>query len=169
MNIDIYAIDELEADNLLTLCKTIKYTNKMGNREIAQFGVDYMYSGKLHKGQPIPEWLDKILKDVSELVGINFNGILVNKYPAGILTGIGFHKDNEPELGENPIVVSLSLGETDEFIIRNSTHTHTIELEHGNVLVMGKDIQVNYYHGIHKKIRKQDRISLTFRKFNINQ
>lgn len=152
-----------EADSLLELTKTLVLTQKMGNRESGQFGCDYSYSGITVKGQVIPTWLQEVMTEINKLTNSNFNSCLVNRYPANVRTGIGFHKDDEPEL-KTRRVASISLGQTDVFILRG-TDTLVLELEHGDVLLMGEPIQDNYWHGIEYRIKPKDRYSLTFRQF----
>ena len=151
------------ADELLNQCAEIIYTEKRGGRLSAQFGCDYKYSGRVVKGQTIPQWLEEVMEYVNELTSSNFNSCLVNKYPANIRTGIGFHKDNEPELLNNR-VVSISLGQEDTFILRGPDEL-PLDLQHGDILLMDEELQLSYYHGINYRTLPKDRISLTFREF----
>lgn len=151
------------ADTVLEAVKNTHFTIKAGNRLSAQFGCDYTYSGRTVEGQVIPTWLQEVMTEINKLTNNNFNSCLVNKYPANVRTGIGFHKDDEPEL-KTRRVVSISLGQTDTFILRG-TDTLALELEHGDVLLMDELIQANYSHGIEYRIKPKDRYSLTFRQF----
>jgi alkylated DNA repair dioxygenase AlkB len=163
-NIHCYTTEREIADTYLNKCLQLPTTNVMGRRKIAQFGSNYTYSGVLHKGQPIPEWMQYLLQEVNKLVGIEFNSVLMNIYPKGVNTGIGFHRDDEPEL-KSDVVASLSLGFEDVFIIKNNQEKLALVLEHGDLLVMGTGCQQNYVHGITYKVMPETRISLTFRKF----
>lgn len=151
------------ADTVLEAVKNTHFTIKAGNRLSAQFGCDYTYSGRTVEGQEIPEWFNSIIQEINTLTDSNFNSCLVNKYPANVRTGIGFHKDDEPEL-KTRRVASISIGQTDVFILRG-TDTLALELEHGDVLLMDELIQANYSHGIEYRIKPKDRYSLTFREF----
>jgi alkylated DNA repair dioxygenase AlkB len=158
------SISKEDADTLLEKCLALPTTNGMGRRKIAQFGSDYAYSGVHHKGQAIPEWMQEVIDSVNELLDAEFNSVLMNVYPKGVNTGIGFHQDNEPEL-KSDVVVSLSLGCSETFIVKNKSESVDILLEHGDVLVMGSGCQQHYHHGIAYKTMPETRVSLTFRQF----
>lgn len=158
------SISKEDADNLFIKCLSLPITNVMGRRKIAQFGSDYTYSGVLHKGQAIPEWMQEVIYSVNELLDAEFNSVLMNVYPKGVNTGIGFHQDNEPEL-KSDIVVSLSLGCSETFTIKSKNESVDILLEHGDLLVMGSGCQQYYHHGIAYKTMPETRVSLTFRQF----
>ena len=158
------SISKEDADTLLEKCLALATTNGMGRRRIAQFGSDYTYSGVLHKGQAIPEWMQEVIDSVNELLDAEFNSVLMNIYPKGVNTGIGFHQDNEPEL-KSDVVVSLSLGYEDVFIIKGSGESVSVTVGHGDLLVMGSGCQQHYHHGIAYKTMPETRVSLTFRQF----
>ncbi|MCZ4274254.1 alpha-ketoglutarate-dependent dioxygenase AlkB, partial [Maritalea porphyrae] len=68
---------------------------------------------------------------------VTFNSVLANLYRHG-QDSMGWHQDNEPELGRNPVIASLNLGETRRFLLRN-LHCKTeieYELSHGSLLIM---------------------------------
>ena len=159
------ALSKSDADELLERCKQLTFTNQMGGRKIAQFGQDYTYSGVIHKGQDMPEWMFVLMQDINKWAGTEFNSVLVNHYPANTTVGIGMHSDNEPELGEDPIVVSLSLGASCLFKLASQHDWCDVNLHHGSICMMGKGCQRYYKHGIEKTYMQTDRISLTFRKF----
>lgn len=158
------SISKEDADTLLEKCLALPTTNGMGRRRITQFGSDYTYSGVLHKGQAIPDWMKEVIDSVNELLDAEFNSVLMNVYPKGVNTGIGFHQDNEPEL-KSDVVVSLSLGCSETFIVKNKSESVDILLEHGDLLVMGSGCQQHYHHGIAYKTMPETRVSLTFRQF----
>jgi alkylated DNA repair dioxygenase AlkB len=81
---------------------------------------------------------------------------------------MGWHSDNEPELGLRPTIASLSFGTTRELLFKNRNKEisgiRKIPLTHGSLLVMSGDTQANWLHGINKDAKeKQQRINLTFR------
>lgn len=94
-----------------------------------------------------------------------FNSVLANFYRHG-RDSMGMHADDEPELGQEPVIASLSLGQTRPFILRHK-HTkerHTLDLTHGSLLVMRGTTQQYWQHGINKSQRPlHERINLTFR------
>ena len=90
-------------------------------RKVAWYGdnnLQYSYSNTIKTALPWTETLDKIKADVFKLSGLRFNSCLLNLYPSG-MEGMGWHSDDEPELGENPVIASLSLGATRKFKFRH--------------------------------------------------
>ena len=80
---------------------------------------------------------------------------------------MGFHADDEPELGRNPIVPSLSLGGTRRFVLRHNQSRRKIEydLSHGSLLLMAGTLQHFWQHCLPKTAEPVgERINLTFRK-----
>lgn len=127
----------------------------------------YTYSGIT--SHPIP-WNRELLvikQQIEQATSTAFNSVLMNWYRDGN-DSMGWHADNEPSLGKNPIIASVSLGETRDFILRrNSDHSQkiTIPLKHGTLLIMKDDIQDHWQHAIPKRKNIiSSRINLTFRK-----
>lgn len=125
----------------------------------------YTYSGLTM--EPLP-WSDDIaaLKRRCEAhTQSRFNCVLLNWYRDG-QDSMGLHADDEPELGPNPVIASVSLGQARPFIFKHK-HQGTrsvLPLEHGSLLVMAGETQQHYHHGIAKTTRSiGDRINLTFR------
>ena len=135
-------------------------------RQIQHYGQSYTYSGLTHPQQDIPEYLNNVLLLVNDITCENFNSILVNYYP-NEKASIGWHSDNEKELGSNPNIASVSLGATRFFSIRrNKTYeTISIPLQDGMLIFMGHNSQRLYQHSVQKQVDKcGPRINLTFRK-----
>jgi len=131
---------------------------------------DYQYSG--HVRQTVP-WSDmvfhvkqKIEQALAEVgVTANFNTCLLNYYPSGA-DGMGYHADDEKELGHQPVIASLSLGATRKFVFKHKKTQDKVELylESGQLVVMHGDTQTFWKHTITKtKTVDAGRISLTFR------
>ena len=79
---------------------------------------------------------------------------------------MGWHQDNESELGPNPIIASVNLGESRRFLLKHIHDNSIIELEltHGSLLVMAGEIQHYWKHSVPKtKLNKEERINLTYR------
>jgi alkylated DNA repair dioxygenase AlkB len=79
---------------------------------------------------------------------------------------VGWHADNEPGLGRNPVIASLSLGATRRFQLkhRQSGQRVAIDLTHGSCLIMGGATQHHWLHQVPKTARPVGpRINLTFR------
>ncbi|MGJ8513185.1 alpha-ketoglutarate-dependent dioxygenase AlkB family protein [Carnimonas bestiolae] len=94
------------------------------------------------------------------------NSVLLNRYQDG-QQKMGFHSDNEPELGPNPIIWSISLGEPRDMRFKPASgvsgDAFNLRLPHGSLLVMGPDSQRLLQHGIPARSRGGLRINLTFR------
>lgn len=137
-------------------------------RKMAWYGDSdkkYRYSGISRS--PI-SWTPELLK-IKQLCESfclhSFNSCLLNYYLDGN-QGMGWHADNEKELGNNPIIASVSLGAVRTFRCKHRISHHTIDiaLEPGSLLVMKGSMQHNWVHTlpVSKKI-KEARINCTFR------
>ena len=128
----------------------------------------YAYSGiELHPLPWTPLLLD-IKTRIEETVGSNFNSALLNYY-RDHRDSVGFHSDDEPELGAEPVIASLSLGEARTLVFRHrldrSRKSIRIELGDGSLLLMRGATQRNWKHGIAKERRPCGaRVNLTFRR-----
>ena len=94
-----------------------------------------------------------------------FNSVLANLYRDG-QDSMGMHADDEPELGDEPIIASLSLGAVRTLIFahKQSKQKVNLPLASGSLLVMKGATQRNWLHGITKrKTAMAGRINLTFR------
>lgn len=103
-----------------------------------------------------------------QAAGVNFNSVLANLYRDGS-DGVGRHADDEPELGIQPVIASLSFGQTRnlDFYHNNLTHKLRLPLESGSLLVMKGPTQHNWQHSVAKtKKAMAARINLTFRFIN---
>jgi alkylated DNA repair dioxygenase AlkB len=131
----------------------------------ADQGLTYSYSGVTHHGKGwTPELLD-VKRRIEEAAGTTFNSLLLNLYRDG-RDSIGFHTDAEPELGQNPVVASISLGAVRQFVLKHkkSKDKRSFALAHGSLLVMGGTCQHFWLHGVPKtETEVGERINLTFR------
>jgi alkylated DNA repair dioxygenase AlkB len=112
----------------------------------------YTYSGLRHKPK---KWLP-LLNELRDLVqhhtGEIFNSVFLNQYKRGS-DSMSWHSDNEQELGQNPIIASLSFGGSRRFRLRNTTHknqTLSIDLRDVSLLIMGGPLQHNWQHAFPK-------------------
>ena len=147
-------------------------------RQIVWMGdsdIDYQYSG--HTRQTIP-WTDTVFHVKQHVeqqllilgIDVNFNSCLLNYYPSGE-DGMGYHADDERELGEQPVIASLSLGATRKFVFKHKKTQDKVELylESGQLIVMHGETQNFWKHSITKtKKVTTGRISLTFRQIYPN-
>ena len=127
----------------------------------------YSYSGIQLEPLPWTSTLLGIKLQVEALVDLEFNSVLLNYY-RNQNDSMGMHSDDESELGPQPAIASLSLGEERSFLLkhksRNDLKTVKLALPTGSLLLMQGDTQKYWRHGINKE--KQPcgpRINLTFR------
>jgi len=127
----------------------------------------YRYSGTDHDPEPWTPELERVRARVSELSGTGFNAVLLNLYRDG-LDGMGWHSDDEPELGRDPVIASVSLGAQRRFCLRHRRRKDLkldLELPHGSLLLMGGATQHHWVHALPKTRRPVgERINLTFRR-----
>jgi alkylated DNA repair dioxygenase AlkB len=129
----------------------------------------YRYSGTEFVPQPWHPALLPLRDQLAACCGHAFNSVLLNRYRDGD-DGMGWHSDNEPELGPAPVIASLSLGAPRRFLLRRrDDHAKKAEvlLDHGDLLVMGGQTQRHYQHSLPKSARPlAERLNLTFRWIN---
>lgn len=128
----------------------------------------YRYSGVEHEPKPWTPTLQKIREDVSQTCGVAFNSVLGNLYRDGN-DSMGWHADNEPELGPKPVVASLSFGATRLFKLRHNRSRETVDatLQNGSLLIMSGTLQSHWRHAVPKtKMTVEPRINLTFRRIS---
>lgn len=126
----------------------------------------YRYSGAEFVPHPWPLVLGA-LRDRLQAQGVGrFNSVLLNRYRGGT-DYMGWHSDDEPELGPAPLIASLSLGAARRFLLRrrdDPARKAEYLLGHGDLLLMGGATQRHYQHALPKMARVQgERINLTFR------
>ena len=127
----------------------------------------YTYSGLKKEPLPFTEELSIIKDKVEKKTDIIFNSVLLNDYENGRV-GMGWHSDDEKELGKNPIIASLSFGASRDMLFRNikdhSVKKVKVLIENGSLLVMKGKTQHFWQHSIPKRLKvKQRRVNLTFR------
>jgi alkylated DNA repair dioxygenase AlkB len=130
-------------------------------------GKRYDYSGiRLH---PLP-WTDllrEIKRRIEDCTEATFNAVFLNLY-RDHNDSMGFHSDDERELGKQPVIASLTFGATRTFLLKHKFNKDLalvkIPLEAGTVLLMKGDTQRNWKHGINKQTTPcGPRVNLTFR------
>ena len=128
-------------------------------------GCNYTYSGT--RKSPIqwhPLVLDLKLKLETQL-NQKFNSCLGNLYHSGE-EGMGWHSDDEVELGDTPYIAVISLGAERKFKLKHKRDKTVVDvyLKPGSLLVMQGECQKNWWHCLPKTKRvSAPRISLTFR------
>lgn len=96
-----------------------------------------------------------------------FNCVLMNYYRHGE-DKMGWHSDDEPELGRNPIIASVSLGTTRKFRLRHRFDKQQppieLPLTHGSLCIMAAETQHYWQHSVPASRRiTAPRINLTYR------
>jgi alkylated DNA repair dioxygenase AlkB len=168
-----------ESDQLMAALKTdvewrqepiLIYGKKvMQPRLTAWYGdanASYRYSGIEMKSLPWIPALTLIRNRIQQQTSFEFNSVLLNQYRDG-KDSMGWHRDNEPELGNSPVIASVSFGTSRRFLFRKyREHDQKMEimLGHGSLLIMKGETQTYWEHSIPKMMRVADaRINLTFR------
>lgn len=150
-------------------------------------GTSYTYSRTRFEPHPWPAALMPLRERLREALNIDFNSVLANRYRHG-RDAMGWHSDDEPELGPQPVIASVSLGAARRFALKprgmkscdmksfdmTSHGTQSsgkkdgrlvLELPHGSLLVMRGDTQARYRHALPATARPvNERINLTFRR-----
>ena len=132
--------------------------------------VEYTYSGKKLQRHNWNNLLLEIKEKIENITSFKFNSVLANLYRDGN-DSMGLHSDDEKELGKNPVIASLSLGETREiyFKHKNKKLNLVIPQASGQLLLMHGKTQQYWKHEIKKtKKIKKPRINLTFRNIITN-
>lgn len=114
-----------------------------------------------------PDLLD-IKKRVENETEIDFNAVLLNLYRNG-KDGVAWHSDHTDRSGINPIIASVSFGETRMFRLRHKFKKDLkqveIPLHHGSFLLMAGTTNSFWQHQVPKTAKDiLPRINLTFRR-----
>jgi alkylated DNA repair dioxygenase AlkB len=128
-------------------------------------GVEYRYSGICLGPTPWHPALDQLRRLLEARLECPFNCVLANAYRNG-QDAMGWHADDEPELGEQPTIASVSLGQARTFRIRphSGGASRAMCLEHGSLLVMSGPSQSDWQHAIPRSRKPLGlRVNLTFR------
>jgi alkylated DNA repair dioxygenase AlkB len=185
-------LDEAEAaELLLRLRRELDWSQRevtlygrrvMQPRLIAWYGdreAIYTYSGLTLLPLPWHPQLLDLRRRIEAATGHPFNGVLANAYRDG-RDSMGWHADNEKELGPQAVIASLSLGAPRRFLLRparrqpglkanvragDGTGSFGMTLEHGSLLLMKAGCQQRYQHALPRTRRPTGlRINLTYRR-----
>lgn len=130
-------------------------------------GKSYTYSGIEMNPEPWNPTLLRIKSKIESLANVKFNSVLLNLYRSG-KDSVSWHSDDEPELGKNPVIASLSFGDTRRFMFRRKDQKDgrkiEVDLTNGSALIMKGTTQHFWQHQIPKTSKPvKQRINLTFR------
>ncbi len=126
--------------------------------------IQYRYSGDTLTALTWPKEIVSIAEKLSSELNKEFNAVLLNYYRSGE-DSMGWHADNEIELGVKPVIASLTLGNKRKFKLRHKDgEQRQLDLEHGSLLTMSGDCQQFWQHSLPKTNKEGGRINLTFRK-----
>ena len=129
-------------------------------------GKPYSYSNIIMQPHDFTDVLLEIKKKIETKTDVIFTTCLLNRYRHGKDSN-GWHSDNEKELGINPVIASVTLGQERYFHLKNredKSLKHKLLLEHGSLLLMQGATQHHWLHQIPKTAKPiGERINLTFR------
>jgi len=128
----------------------------------------YSYSGITMFPKPFTPTLLKIKSKIEVVSETKYNVVLLNLYRHGN-DSIGWHSDDEKELGKDPNIASVSFGAERMFHLKHNKEkiSFKIKLENGSLLLMKGATQHFWKHQIPKSKKiNQLRINLTFRRIN---
>ncbi|PKL95694.1 MAG: alpha-ketoglutarate-dependent dioxygenase AlkB [Gammaproteobacteria bacterium HGW-Gammaproteobacteria-8] len=130
-------------------------------------GIVYRYSGGSYIAAPWHPALLPLRRRLREEYRLEFNCVLINQYRDG-RDSMGWHADDEPELGPRPTIASVSLGAERRFQLRSRQlprQRFEIKPGHGSLLLMRGALQQHWQHQLPKTARPVGpRINLTFRR-----
>lgn len=133
-------------------------------------GARYRYSGVTYEPLPLLPALESVRRRLEGRVGARFNSVLVNAYRTGA-DSMGWHSDDERELGPRPVIASVSLGAVRRFRLKHrdpGIAPVALDLPHGSLLVMDGDTQAHWRHAVPKTRRPVGlRLNLTFREIEL--
>ena len=129
-------------------------------------GAAYRYSGVERRAEPWPEAVSGLAKRVSTALRWHTNFVLVNRYRSG-QDYLGWHSDDERDLGPAPIVATVSIGAPRTFRMaarRKGGRNHDVVLEDGSLFLMWGRSQRDYRHCVPRRMRETgERLSFSFR------
>ena len=125
----------------------------------------YCYSGLVRRAVPWTDDLRRLAGDVATAVGWRFDFLLVNRYRDGG-DRLGWHADDESDLGAAPVIASVSVGAERVFRMRAKAGAASVGkvLEHGSLVLMWGDSQRDYQHAVPPTAKRVgERLNFTFR------
>lgn len=135
---------------------------------VAPTDTSYRYSGIRHVGTGVPHFLAQLLEEVRVAVDVAFDSVLASEYRDGADT-VGWHADDEAELGPLPALAIVSLGA--ERVLRfrprvaggERRRSLAVTLRSGSLLFMAPGVQRDWQHCVPRRAQAQQRVSLGLR------
>nr|WP_314499305.1 alpha-ketoglutarate-dependent dioxygenase AlkB [uncultured Chryseobacterium sp.] len=172
-------LSRAEADRLKEhLLRTVPWqqrTQKMYDKTVltprltAWYGGDETSCESENNQKEVNSWTPELLslkEKIENEFGYHFNGVLLNLYRNNN-DSVAWHRDTKSRYGNQPVIASVSLGETRNFDFRKLDHhqnKYSLPLPHGSLLIMKGDLQEHWEHRIAKSsLPMKERINLTFR------
>ena len=152
------------------LIEKVNWDESMSARKTASYGVAYNYSQMSYPHQDFLPELNPLISEIEKLLHFRPNNCLLNYYFDGS-SRMGFHSDQTDNLAVDTGVVILSLGATRTLSFRNTNNKdirHHYPLPTGSLIYMTNQVQDNWQHAILKDDTTKGRISLTFRKIELD-
>jgi len=134
-------------------------------------GKKYTYSGIKLIPLPWTDILREIKRRIEDCTEARFNSVFLNLY-RDHNDSMGFHSDDERELGLEPTISSVTFGATRTFVMKHKTKRDMppirVPLQAGDVLLMKGTTQHFWKHGIMKQTQPcGPRVNLTFRDIKV--
>ena len=157
------SIDELN--------KNTKFCQDLKTRTVTYYGPHpYSYAGVVHPPRDMSE--NTLICDILQRINTDFpnitlNSAMIQKYE-GCNSSISPHADNEPEIDNESIILSVSFGQSRTMIFHDTVQDKLdmpVVLDHGDILLMSRRSQDRYKHSIPScsDLDTSTRISITFR------
>ncbi len=176
-------LDSIEADLLMAQSLALEWHQNqfrmMGQfiplpRQEAMFGDSesyfYIYSGSVElRAKLWTPFLLELRAQVEAKTGYRYQ-VTIGNYYRNEQDSIGFHADNEPTLGPQPVIASISLGATRLFKMKRKVgeQSYSYDLSHGDLLLMLPGCQEEWVHAVPKSARSSAaRINWTFRPYKL--
>lgn len=143
------------------------------DRKVVWYGDEnyqYHYSGMAKQAHIWNPALFRLKAHIEKLTGHTFNSCLANLYENGA-QAVGWHSDDEPSLGKQAVIASLSFGATRKFCFKHKFKAEKVDLllQSGQLIVMKGSTQKYWKHMLSKSTRIiEPRVNLTFRYFYEN-
>ncbi|MDR6736236.1 alpha-ketoglutarate-dependent dioxygenase AlkB [Sphingobacterium sp. 2149] len=126
----------------------------------------YQLAGKAIAVNQWLEHLEALKEKIEQRFNYRFNSVLINLYRDNS-DSVAWHRDRDSELGDRPVVGSISLGQARFFDFRkvdDHSKKYSLLLNNGSLLLMKGDLQETWEHRVAKSTQKMKaRINLTFR------